>query len=110
LLILRVCIAKQRCWPVSLNPEFFLALKAGRGELAAAKPDILAHADNRAACVFQHACFVYTAQFHPTATAPRVVATGASDHLARPRLCIPSDPFETTPVERFLKERLENPC
>jgi WD40 repeat protein len=41
------------------------------------------HADNRASAVFQHACFVYAAQFHPTATAPRVVATGAYDHIVR---------------------------
>ena len=41
------------------------------------------HADNRASAVFQHACFVYAAQFHPTATAPRVVATGAFDHIVR---------------------------
>lgn len=32
---------------------------------------------------FQHTCFVYAAQFHPTATSPRVVVTGAYDGIIR---------------------------
>ena len=32
---------------------------------------------------YQHTCFVYTAQFHPTASSPPVVATGAFDWIIR---------------------------